>query len=91
MKLFITLLIGWNIITFAMMGIDKRKAIKNRQRISEKNLILCGILLGAYGMAAGAAVFHHKTKKMLFRVMIPVSLIADTAAIFAAIYYILKL
>ncbi|MBQ2747440.1 MAG: DUF1294 domain-containing protein, partial [Firmicutes bacterium] len=28
------IILAWNLIVFAMMGIDKRKAIKNKRRIS---------------------------------------------------------
>lgn len=90
MKPFITALLVWNIITFIMMGTDKRKAIKGKQRISEKTLLLSGILFGAYGIALGASVFHHKTKKMLFRIMIPFSLVINTAAIVFVIYIVTR-
>ena len=90
MKPFITALLVWNIITFIMMGTDKRKAIKGKQRISEKTLLLSGILFGAYGIALGASVFHHKTKKMLFRIMIPLSLVINTAAIVFVIYIVTR-
>lgn len=30
----------WNLFTFLQMGMDKRKAVKEKQRISEKTLLL---------------------------------------------------
>lgn len=44
MKLFVEGLLLWNVITFLMMGIDKRRSIKNKRRISEKTLILSSFL-----------------------------------------------
>ncbi len=77
--------IGWNLITFLIMGIDKRKAIKDKQRISEMTLLLCSFVLGGLGIGAGALVFHHKTKKWKFRILIPISLIINGLTIYGII------
>ena len=87
MKLLILLMVLWNLITFAMMGVDKAKAKKNKQRISEKTLILSSFIMGAFGIAAGALVFHHKTRKIKFQILIPMSIIVNIALIYALIYY----
>lgn len=87
MKLLILLMVLWNLITFAMMGVDKAKAKKNKQRISEKTLILSSFIMGALGIAAGALVFHHKTRKIKFQILIPMSIIVNMALIYALIYY----
>lgn len=87
MKLLILLMVLWNLITFAMMGVDKAKAKKNKQRISEKTLILSSFIMGALGIAAGSLVFHHKTRKIKFQILIPMSIIVNIALIYALIYY----
>ena len=55
-----------NIISFLLYGIDKRKSIKGKYRISEYNLLMMAILGGSIGSLIGMKVFHHKTKKILF-------------------------
>lgn len=49
-----------------MMYIDKRKAKKGKSRISEKNLLIPGLLGGIAGLILGMKIFHHKTKKLGF-------------------------
>ena len=50
-------------ITFCAYGIDKKKAVKNRRRISEKTLIGMSLLGGALGGLIGMMKFRHKTKR----------------------------
>ncbi|ERJ74631.1 MAG: DUF1294 domain-containing protein [Streptococcus sobrinus] len=81
MKIFLSLLIFWNILTFYLYGLDKRRAIRGQWRIPEKTLLTLS-LTGA-GLAAYLAgrIFHHKTKKWYFKlawclgILIEVSLI----------------
>lgn len=61
-----------NIITFMIYGIDKYKSIKHKYRISEATLIILAILGGSLGAFFGMIVFHHKTKKKKFTILIPV-------------------
>ena len=60
-----------NIVAFSLMGIDKRKAIKNKYRIPEKVLFMSAILLGSIGANVGMQVFRHKTKHMSFVIGMP--------------------
>ena len=87
MKLLIILMTVWNIITFVMMGIDKHRAKADKSRISEKTLLLSGFIMGAIGICAGAAIFHHKTQKIKFRVLLPIALIVNAAVIYGLIYF----
>ena len=48
-------------ITFLAYGIDKRKAVKDKKRISEKKLLLMSIFGGAIGGLIGMKTFRHKT------------------------------
>ncbi len=57
-----------NLATFLAFGLDKRRAKKDRWRISEKTLIIMGRCFGGIGQLAGMKVFHHKTKKWYFAV-----------------------
>ena len=70
----IILIIIINILTFLLMGIDKFFAIKNHWRISEKTLLLSAILGGGIGSFLGMITSRHKTKKILFKIIIPLSI-----------------
>lgn len=78
----------WNLFTFLQMGMDKRKAVKERQRISEKTLLLSAFFMGAVGSGAGMLVFHHKTKKWKFRILVPLALAVNLTVICIGIYLI---
>ena len=54
------------IITFALYGIDKKKAIYNRRRISEKTLLLSSFIFGSIGGLLGMYILRHKTKHWYF-------------------------
>ncbi len=82
----IIILIIWNLITFAMYGIDKWRAIKGRWRISEKTLILSAFLMGGVGALTGMRVFHHKTKHNKFAILIPIAVVFN----FAVILYLIN-
>ena len=87
MKLLILLMAIWNLITFAMMGIDKARAKADKRRISEKTLLMSSFIMGAAGITAGALVFHHKTRKVKFQILIPLSILVNIAIIYALIHY----
>ena len=70
--IFLSYLVLANLVAFAMYGIDKRRAIKNKWRIPEKRLLLAALLGGAFGALWGMILFHHKTKKAKFFLTIPV-------------------
>ena len=79
MKQEIIYLIIINIITFITYGIDKAKARKGAWRIPEKTLIGLAAAGGGIGALAGMSFFHHKTRKPLFKIGIPVILIIEAA------------
>lgn len=60
-----------SLISFLMMGWDKRCARKGRWRVSEKALFLSAILMGAIGGVIGMRIFRHKTKHWYFQVFFP--------------------
>lgn len=77
MKYLYIWLIIINIITFAVFGIDKKKAIDGKFRISESALFLLSLLGGSLGGFIAMHTFHHKTKKWYFKFGIPLILIAQ--------------
>ena len=55
-----------NLVSFALMGIDKRRAQRGAWRISEKALFLTTACFGGLGGVMGMRLFHHKTKHWYF-------------------------
>ena len=66
LKYFILYLVVINVVAFAMMGIDKRRAIQHKWRIPEAHLFLSAVLGGGLGAILGMRCFHHKTKHWYF-------------------------
>ena len=65
-----------DLAALAAFGIDKRKAVRHKYRIPEATLLGLALIGGAAGALAGMHLFHHKTRKPLFRA-IPVLLAAQ--------------
>jgi len=66
-----------NALAFIIMGIDKRKAVKHKRRISERMLISCGILGGAVGVLLGMVIWKHKLYKPKFTISMPLLILCD--------------
>ena len=64
-----------NIIGFAAMGIDKRKARKHSFRIPEATLFIIAVIGGCAGSIIGMYFFHHKTRKWKFVYGLPIILV----------------
>ncbi len=71
----------WNGFVFMLFGIDKRKARLHKRRISEETLIFSAFFMGALGGLLGMGVFHHKTKHMKFRILLPIAFIFNIGVI----------
>lgn len=72
-------LIAINVVTFAVYGIDKRRARHGAWRVPEKTLFLLPLLGGSLGALLGMRVFHHKTKHWYFVWGIPAILLVQAA------------
>lgn len=66
-----------NLIGFAVMFIDKRKAKRGSWRIPENTIFVITAIGGGIGTIAGMYKFRHKTKKKLFTIGLPFLLICD--------------
>jgi uncharacterized membrane protein YsdA (DUF1294 family) len=55
-----------NFIAFILVSYDKRLAIKNKQRISEKVLLTWVALGGTMGSSIAMLIFRHKTSKTTY-------------------------
>lgn len=79
-KYILMYLICINAFAFIVYGIDKKKAIKGKWRISESTLIALALIGGSIGALAGMKIFHHKTRKKKFAIGVPAILIIQIAA-----------
>lgn len=77
-----------NLAAFALMGIDKRRAVRHVWRIPEKTLFLSALLGGSIGAVAGMRFFHHKTRHWYFRYGMPaIFLLQLILAVFLSLHF----
>lgn len=76
-----------NIITFALYGLDKWRAMTRQWRIREKKLIGLALIGGSVGAMIGMTIFHHKTRKWYFKLGIPAILVIQATLV---IHFMLK-
>lgn len=87
-RILIIYLIVTNIVTFFVYGIDKRKARRDKWRISEMALLTLAVLGGSVGAWLGMRVWHHKTAHKKFKYGVPLILLAQIAiALFVMLKY----
>lgn len=79
MRVLIYYLIGINVLTFLIYGIDKWKAKKDKWRVPEATLLMLAVLGGSIGALLGMSVFHHKTRHKKFIIGLPLILLAQIA------------
>ncbi|WP_449387147.1 DUF1294 domain-containing protein [Chryseobacterium lineare] len=71
----------FNIFSFILFGIDKRKAVKHQRRISEFTLLSVTFLGGTVGALLGMAVFRHKISKKSFLLKLGIIVIVQILVI----------
>ncbi len=64
-----------NIAGFALMGIDKRRAVRYAFRIPEATLFSVALVGGSIGSILGMLIFRHKTKHWSFKLGMPAILV----------------
>lgn len=84
--IFLIIFIAVNAVNFCLYGIDKRKAVKDKMRISERTLLLWSVF-APFGGWAGMRCFHHKTKKFYFKLVNILMCIVQIGAVIAFLYY----
>ena len=87
MREFIYFLIGINVLTFLLYGIDKWKARRGKWRIPEETLIWLAIAGGSIGALLGMYLFHHKTKHQKFALGVPAIFLVQVGLIY---FFILR-
>ena len=77
----IKILIGANVLTFLVYGLDKWKAKRVKWRIREAALLTLAVLGGSIGAWLGMKVWHHKTQHKKFKYGITAIIIAQLVLI----------
>ena len=75
-----------NVVSFTVMGVDKRKAIKRAFRIPESTLFVLAIIGGSIGSIAGMPLFRHKTRHWYFLYGMPVILALQVMLVLALVF-----
>lgn len=69
----------WNLLVFAVFGIDKYLAKQDLRRVPERVLMLLSFLGGGTGALSAMYTFRHKTQKTIFKIMIPITAVISLA------------
>lgn len=85
---FLIYLVIINLISFSIMGLDKRRAKEKKYRISENILIVLSLIGGAIGSLIGMIIFKHKTSKKKFYIGIPIIYIINKIITILILNYI---
>ena len=83
---FLAILSVLNVLVFIVFAADKNAARKNSWRISERTLLLLG-MLGPFGAFGAMKVFRHKTQEIKFY-LIPLFSILQIALLIGALFYL---
>lgn len=79
-------LVGINVVTFFLYGIDKWKAKRAKWRIEEATLLWWAACGGSIGALLGMKAWHHKTLHRKFTWGVPAILIGQIALAGSIIY-----
>lgn len=77
------LLVVTNLVAFAAMGLDKRRAIRGGRRIPERRLLVLALPLASPGSWLASRVFRHKTRKLGFRLWLSGVTLLNAATVWA--------
>ncbi|ASB87975.1 DUF1294 domain-containing protein [Bacillus sonorensis] len=86
MSMMLTAFILINGYGFALMNIDKQRAVQNKWRISERRIWLTAALFGSAGVWLGMLCFRHKTKHLSFKLGIPFLLMIQAVLAVVLLY-----
>lgn len=89
-KIIIIYLLIINTAGFALMGLDKHKALKRKWRISESTLFKTAFAGGSPGIWIAMKCFHHKTRHKKFVQGIPAIFLLEALTVIA-LYIIIKI
>ena len=77
----ISAILAINLLGFVLAGVDKRRAVRKRWRIPERQLLLVAFLGGSVGLYLGFRVFRHKTRHPKFMIGVPLVLLLQVGLV----------
>lgn len=86
-KLLLLYILVMNIITFVLFAVDKRKAVKGKQRIRIVTLLSFSFIGGSVGGMLAMKLFRHKTQTKHFTIGLPFMLVTQIAVLFYLMNY----
>jgi uncharacterized membrane protein YsdA (DUF1294 family) len=89
MIVFISYFFLVNCIAFILIAYDKRLAIRNKNRISEKALLIWVAVGGTIGSSLAMSIFRHKTSKKNYLWKLAGIVILQILAVFGFFYFVL--
>lgn len=88
------LLLGYlllmDLVLFAFMGADKRRAKHRAWRVPERTLFWLAALGGGLGGVLGMLAFRHKTKHTSFCVGMPLLMLLNFGAAYLLLRYVIR-
>lgn len=78
---YIAFLAAVSLVTFIVYGVDKVKAKRGSERISERRLLALAFVGGAAGALLGMLLFRHKTRHLKFIILVPLLLALQVVAL----------
>ena len=76
-----------NLLTFAMFGMDKRRAVRQKSRIRITTLLAFSFCGGSVGGILGMILFRHKIRKSYFAFGLPLILATQIVVILYAVNF----
>jgi uncharacterized membrane protein YsdA (DUF1294 family) len=76
-----------SLVAIVAYGMDKRRAVRDKPRISERTLHLMSMVGGWPGAHWGRIVFRHKTQKMSFRIVFWIIVAVHLAIIVYGVFF----
>lgn len=76
-----------NLVSFTMIGVDKRLAVQQKWRISERNLLLTSLIGGTIGSGLAMLILRHKTSKESFLLRFYGIILIQILILFGLLYF----
>lgn len=76
-----------NIVAFFAFFIDKNRSKRAKWRIPESTLMSFAVFFGGLGCILGMYICHHKTRKPLFYIGIPVIIVLQVALVIFLLFF----
>ena len=71
-----------NVVSFVLFAVDKKKAKRGAWRIKERTLIFFSFIGGSLGSILSMLIMRHKTQKLKFTLLVPLSFIIHVIIIY---------